>query len=640
MSESKMDRHAVDDDSTAAIGKLGSLPSPSYEQRDGETVTLSSAFLLDRVGEVVLVVDGAGLSWTRAVESHNDEDPAFLCRNHGSSCTEDANFSDIYAVELINLGLINASKRPKARDCFRHRYSQMYRFTVHSVERSRSKPSILSLATHTFGHSDPKISEAFFNCINARLNKELGRPKSLLVFIHPLSGKQNGRRTWDLVFPIFSRAKVKTNVILTERAGHAFDVMASITDKELKSYDGVIAVGGDGFFNEILNGLLLSRLKAPYPPVPPDFMDPVDNEARNLSSNPNEAASGTSSECEDQSPHSPLLRSSGHVQSGFPHLRTKANDCNEGEDQDAEFYLPNQWFRFGIIPAGSTDAIVICTTGVRDPITSALHIVLGNRVSLDIGQVVKWKETSSSNVEPSVRYTASFVGYGFYGDVITESEKYRWMGPKRYDFAGTKVFLRHRSYEAEIAYLHPKPEQKITDTKHEELKGLVGGHCPADENPERVICRANCKVCCLTSPIGTNSGQLPRTLDSNYGDLSWLKSKGKFLSLGAAIISCRNERAPNGLVAGAHLSDGFLHLVLIKDCPHALYLQHLIELTKKGGNPLGFRFVEHHKSPVFAFTSSGDESVWNLDGEILRAHKLSAQVFQGLISLFATGPEV
>lgn len=34
--------------------------------------------------------------------------------------------------------------------------------------------------------------------------------------------------------------------------------------------------------------------------------------------------------------------------------------------------------------------------------------------------------------------------YGFYGDVITESEKYRWMGPKRYDYAGTMVFLRHR----------------------------------------------------------------------------------------------------------------------------------------------------------------------------------------------------
>ena len=38
--------------------------------------------------------------------------------------------------------------------------------------------------------------------------------------------------------------------------------------------------------------------------------------------------------------------------------------------------------------------------------------------------------------------------YGFYGDVIAESEKYRWMGPKRYDYAGTKVFLQHRLYDA------------------------------------------------------------------------------------------------------------------------------------------------------------------------------------------------
>jgi hypothetical protein len=34
--------------------------------------------------------------------------------------------------------------------------------------------------------------------------------------------------------------------------------------------------------------------------------------------------------------------------------------------------------------------------------------------------------------------------YGFYGEVIRESENYRWMGPARYDFSGTMVFLKHR----------------------------------------------------------------------------------------------------------------------------------------------------------------------------------------------------
>ena len=31
----------------------------------------------------------------------------------------------------------------------------------------------------------------------------------------------------------------------------------------------------------------------------------------------------------------------------------------------------------GIIPAGSTDAVAFCTTGNNDPVTSALHIILG-----------------------------------------------------------------------------------------------------------------------------------------------------------------------------------------------------------------------------------------------------------------------
>lgn len=35
-----------------------------------------------------------------------------------------------------------------------------------------------------------------------------------------------------------------------------------------------------------------------------------------------------------------------------------------------------------------------------------------------------------------VRYSVSLVGYGFYGDVLAESEKHRWMGPLRYDYSG------------------------------------------------------------------------------------------------------------------------------------------------------------------------------------------------------------
>ena len=35
-----------------------------------------------------------------------------------------------------------------------------------------------------------------------------------------------------------------------------------------------------------------------------------------------------------------------------------------------------------------------------------------------------------------LRYFVSLLGYGFYGDLIKDSEKKRWMGLVRYDFSG------------------------------------------------------------------------------------------------------------------------------------------------------------------------------------------------------------
>ncbi|XVF54930.1 hypothetical protein PTKIN_Ptkin05aG0220200 [Pterospermum kingtungense] len=66
--------------------------------------------------------------------------------------------------------------------------------------------------------------------------------------------------------------------------------------------------------------------------------------------------------------------------------------------------------------------------------------------------------------------------YGFYGDVITESEKYRWMGPKRYDYAGTKVFLRHRSYEAEVAYVEVESEKDSSVSDGSRMFGTYPSH--------------------------------------------------------------------------------------------------------------------------------------------------------------------
>lgn len=93
------------------------------------------------------------------------------------------------------------------------------------------------------------------------------------------------------------------------------------------------------------------------------------------------------------------------------------------------------------------------------------------------------------------------------------------------------------------------------------------------KRPRKTICRANCSICKETSIPGQNSeDDIPNISQTIYDNPKWVWSEGRFLSVGAAVISCRNERAPDGLVAEAHLSDGFLHLLLIRDCPLPLYL--------------------------------------------------------------------
>lgn len=594
---------------------------------DGETSVLSSTLFLDHVGEVALAFNSDGLFW-ELVNSLETEGSTCLGIKYVSTVASEIKLSDIYAVELADYGLIHISNLPYATErLLLGPEIKMYRFTVHGFSRSKSRPSQWILSAYTFGHKNLQTCQMWVNQINASLNLDVGRPRNLLVFVHPRSGKGTGCKTWEAVAPIFSRAKVGTKVIVTERAGQAFDVMSSITNKELNSYDGVLAVGGDGFFNEILNGFLSPRLKAPNPPTPTDFVHSIKDNGDSWVLDNNETIKETSKLSEDQFP---LISSPEQSGSGLSY--------SNSEDKDPEFPVPNERFRFGIIPAGSTDAIVICTTGTRDPITSALHIVLGKRVCLDIAQVVRWKTTLGSDLEPYVRYAASFSGYGFYGDVIRESEKYRWMGPKRYDYAGTMVFLKHRSYEAEIAYLDVESGQPNSTSKRNR-KGNILKALRAPSKSETCVCRVNCKVC-NEKPNHASTGISALTPHLYSGERRWVKSKGRFLSVGAAVISCRNEKAPDGLVADAHLSDGFLHLILIRDCPHASYLWHLAQLTRRGGSPLNFKFVEHHKTPAFTFTSSGDESVWNLDGEIFQAHQLSAQVLRGLVCLFASGPEV
>jgi diacylglycerol kinase (ATP) len=76
--------------------------------------------------------------------------------------------------------------------------------------------------------------------------------RRLLVIANPISGRGHAKRLLPQFDELAASAGVSIDISLTERAGHGRELAAAAAGK---GYDAVVAVGGDGTVNEIINGL-------------------------------------------------------------------------------------------------------------------------------------------------------------------------------------------------------------------------------------------------------------------------------------------------------------------------------------------------------------------------------------------------
>uniref|UniRef100_A0A8C8S5E9 Ceramide kinase C-terminal domain-containing protein n=1 Tax=Pelusios castaneus TaxID=367368 RepID=A0A8C8S5E9_9SAUR len=121
-----------------------------------------------------------------------------------------------------------------------------------------------------------------------------------------------------------------------------------------------------------------------------------------------------------------------------------------------------------------------------------------------------------------LRYAVSLVGYGFYGDVVSDSEQHRWMGPMRYDFS------------ARVA------EEWGNGQRVAEAPGQgTGGY---DVSPA--------------------AGE-------------WQREQGRFLAINLTCMSSACPKSPDGLSPSAHLADGTADLILVRECSALGFLRHL-----------------------------------------------------------------
>ncbi|RVE70519.1 hypothetical protein OJAV_G00065120 [Oryzias javanicus] len=343
------------------------------------------------------------------------------------------------------------------------------------------------------------------------------RPHRLLVFINPFGGKKKARQIFhSLVAPLFELAGISTHVIVTERANQARD---HLLKKDLTGFDGVVCVGGDGMFSEVLHGAI------------------------------------------------------GRTQQ-------EAGAC----ENDPGVTLQPCPLHIGIIPAGSTDCVCYATVGVIDPVTSALHIIIGDSQPLDVCSV--------HHGFALVRYSVSLLGYGFYGDVLVESEKHRWMGPLRYDYSGSMVFLSNRSYTGTVQYL---PADPLLSSPRDNTRCLSG-----------------CSVCSRSTerlfPNSSDSGSLYSSYSEHFhNDLEgeWVTVEGRFKCVSLTCMSSSCARSPMGLSPSAHLADGTGDLVLVWDTNPLNFLKFLYRHTSTE-DQFDLPFVEVHRVKAVRFCLAGD----------------------------------
>lgn len=128
--------------------------------------------------------------------------------------------------------------------------------------------------------------------------------------------------------------------------------------------------------------------------------------------------------------------------------REMADTRSTMPEKQTSWALPKPRMPIGMIPGGSTNTIPYCLNGTDDVRTAVLNIVLGKVDGMDLSSVHR----NAPDME-LLRLYSSAMSYGYLADVTKEAEKYRHMGPKRYEYVGVKKFLKNAAYEGEIKVL-------------------------------------------------------------------------------------------------------------------------------------------------------------------------------------------
>jgi diacylglycerol kinase family enzyme len=84
-----------------------------------------------------------------------------------------------------------------------------------------------------------------------------------MLIVNPISGRGTGERITPQIEEILAAIGIPFDLTFTEGPLHAIE----LAETAAKDHDVVVAVGGDGTANEVLNGIVKANLKSPPKPA-------------------------------------------------------------------------------------------------------------------------------------------------------------------------------------------------------------------------------------------------------------------------------------------------------------------------------------------------------------------------------------
>lgn len=165
---------------------------------------------------------------------------------------EDIPYSEIISTEMRGLVKSKWLNVPFAEN--------LYEMHVYTFSRAVRRPSVWLPRRLIFSSPTEKLIETCNMSIQEKLKKFTGRPKRLLVMINPYGGRRRAASVYEkVVLPVFRSAGIVAQSMTTRFGGDAKEIIGSMSRLELQQLDGIVAVGGDGLFHEIVNAILEMR---------------------------------------------------------------------------------------------------------------------------------------------------------------------------------------------------------------------------------------------------------------------------------------------------------------------------------------------------------------------------------------------